>query len=74
MLAEGTDEFGVRCTAERYLREVWPVVTKALKEVGIGCELNLVRSYRDQILCIASSEVGFTYVQTTSAMERLLQS
>ncbi|CAL5225309.1 g8110 [Coccomyxa viridis] len=27
---------------ERYLREVWPVVTKALKEVGIGCELNLV--------------------------------
>lgn len=32
-------------TAERYLREVWPVVTKALKEVGIGCELNLVRSY-----------------------------
>ena len=30
-------------TAERYLREVWPVVTKALKEVGIGCELNLVR-------------------------------
>ena len=30
--------------AERYLREVWPVVTKALKEVGIGCELNLVSS------------------------------
>lgn len=27
---------------ERYLREVWPAVTKALKEVGIGCELNLV--------------------------------
>ena len=21
---------------------MWPVVTKALKEVGIGCELNLV--------------------------------
>ncbi|CAL8467179.1 g6715 [Coccomyxa elongata] len=27
---------------ERYLREVWPAVTKALKEVGLGCELNLV--------------------------------
>ncbi|GLC54777.1 Ribosomal RNA assembly protein mis3 [Pleodorina starrii] len=27
---------------ERYLREVWPAVTKALKDVGIGCELNLV--------------------------------
>ena len=27
---------------ERYLRDAWPVVTKALKEVGIGCELNLV--------------------------------
>jgi ribosomal RNA assembly protein len=27
---------------ERYLRDAWPVVTKSLKEVGIGCELNLV--------------------------------
>ncbi|KAK9916407.1 hypothetical protein WJX75_002234 [Coccomyxa subellipsoidea] len=27
---------------ERYLREIWPAATKALKEVGIGCELNLV--------------------------------
>lgn len=27
---------------EKYLRDVWPVVTKALKEAGIGCELNLV--------------------------------
>ncbi|KAG2452478.1 hypothetical protein HYH02_002717 [Chlamydomonas schloesseri] len=27
---------------ERYLREVWPAVTKALKDTGIGCELNLV--------------------------------
>ncbi|GAB4815351.1 hypothetical protein N2152v2_002397 [Parachlorella kessleri] len=27
---------------EKYLREVWPAVTKALKEVGLGCELNLV--------------------------------
>jgi ribosomal RNA assembly protein len=27
---------------EKYLREVWPSVTKALKEHGIGCELNLV--------------------------------
>mmetsp|Transcript_19451 Transcript_19451/g.33641 ORF Transcript_19451/g.33641 Transcript_19451/m.33641 type:complete len:419 (-) Transcript_19451:680-1936(-) len=27
---------------EKYLREVWPAVTRALKEVGIGCELNLV--------------------------------
>ena len=24
------------------MREVWPVITKALKEVGIKCELNLV--------------------------------
>mmetsp|Transcript_24850 Transcript_24850/g.47144 ORF Transcript_24850/g.47144 Transcript_24850/m.47144 type:complete len:388 (+) Transcript_24850:240-1403(+) len=27
---------------ERYLQEVWPAVTRALKENGIGCELNLV--------------------------------
>ncbi|EFN54274.1 hypothetical protein CHLNCDRAFT_58322 [Chlorella variabilis] len=27
---------------EKYLREVWPAVTKALKEQGIACELNLV--------------------------------
>uniref|UniRef100_A0A383VE42 KRR-R motif-containing protein 1 n=1 Tax=Tetradesmus obliquus TaxID=3088 RepID=A0A383VE42_TETOB len=27
---------------EKYLREVWPAVTRALKEVGISCELNLV--------------------------------
>jgi hypothetical protein len=28
--------------AERYLQEVWPAVTRALKEHGVGCELNLV--------------------------------
>lgn len=27
---------------EKYLREAWPSVTRALKEVGIACELNLV--------------------------------
>lgn len=27
---------------EKYLREVWPAITRSLKEVGIGCELNLV--------------------------------
>lgn len=27
---------------EKYLREVWPSVTKALKEDGVACELNLV--------------------------------
>ena len=27
---------------EKYLREVWPSVTRALKECGIACELNLV--------------------------------
>lgn len=27
---------------EKYLREVWPQVTSALKECGVGCELNLV--------------------------------
>ena len=32
------------CAAEKYLREIWPVVTKALKEAGLGCELNLVCS------------------------------
>jgi ribosomal RNA assembly protein len=31
--------------AERYLREIWPAATKALKEVGIGCELNLVSKH-----------------------------
>ena len=30
--------------AEKYLREVWPAVTKAVKEHHIACELNLVRS------------------------------
>ena len=30
------------CAAEKYLRELWPVVTKALKEVGVKCVLNLV--------------------------------
>lgn len=27
---------------EKYLREVWPAVTRSLKECGVGCELNLV--------------------------------
>lgn len=27
---------------EKYLREVWPIVTKALDEYKIACELNLV--------------------------------
>jgi ribosomal RNA assembly protein len=27
---------------ERYLREAWPSVTRALKETGVACELNLV--------------------------------
>jgi ribosomal RNA assembly protein len=27
---------------EKYLRESWPAITRALKEVGIGCELNVV--------------------------------
>lgn len=27
---------------EKYLREVWPIVTRALEKSGIGCELNLV--------------------------------
>ena len=27
---------------EKYLREVWPSVTRALKKVGINCELDLV--------------------------------
>lgn len=27
---------------EKYLREVWPTVTRALKEHGVNCELNLV--------------------------------
>jgi ribosomal RNA assembly protein len=27
---------------EKYLREVWPIVTKALEKVGIGCELNII--------------------------------
>ena len=31
-------------SVERYLQEVWPTVTRALKEHGIGCELNLVRA------------------------------
>jgi rRNA processing protein Krr1/Pno1 len=30
--------------AEKYLREVWPAITRALREHGIGCELNLVRA------------------------------
>ena len=27
---------------EKYLREAWPGITRALKDVGIACELNLV--------------------------------
>jgi ribosomal RNA assembly protein len=27
---------------EKYLRGAWPAITRALKEVGIGCELNVV--------------------------------
>lgn len=27
---------------EKYLREVWPVVTKALEKFGVSCELNLI--------------------------------
>ncbi|KAJ8602194.1 hypothetical protein CTAYLR_003534 [Chrysophaeum taylorii] len=27
---------------EKYLREVWPIVTKALSKVGVACELNLI--------------------------------
>ncbi len=27
---------------EKYLREVWPVVTKALEKVGVACELNII--------------------------------
>lgn len=27
---------------EKYLREVWPVVTRALEKVGVGCELNII--------------------------------
>jgi ribosomal RNA assembly protein len=27
---------------EKYLRDVWPIVTKALEKHGVGCELNLV--------------------------------
>ena len=34
---------GCLCSAEKYLREVWPAITRALKEHGIACELNLVR-------------------------------
>lgn len=28
---------------EKYLKQVWPAVTRALKEVGVGCELDLVQ-------------------------------
>jgi len=27
---------------EKYLREVWPIVSRALEKSGVGCELNLV--------------------------------
>mmetsp|Transcript_14453 Transcript_14453/g.48898 ORF Transcript_14453/g.48898 Transcript_14453/m.48898 type:complete len:357 (-) Transcript_14453:24-1094(-) len=27
---------------EKYLREMWPVVTRALESKGVGCELNLI--------------------------------
>ena len=33
---------GVAMLTEKYLREVWPAITRALREHGIGCELNLV--------------------------------
>ena len=36
---------------ERYLREVWPAITKALKGVGLACELNLVRALASPTVC-----------------------
>lgn len=39
------------CT-ERYLREIWPAATKALKEVGIGCELNLVSNEQNSLVIL----------------------
>lgn len=37
-------DFACVAATERYLREVWPAITKALKGVGVACELNLVRA------------------------------
>lgn len=52
--------------AERYLREVWPVVTKALKEVGIGCELNLVSSASYNRCCF---DPGVVSVHIAAALQ-----
>lgn len=30
------------CVTEKYLQECWPLVTRALKEQGVACQLNLV--------------------------------
>lgn len=42
--------------AEKYLREVWPAITSALKEVGIKCVLNLVSP------CTMSLTTPTTYI------------
>ena len=39
--------------AEKYLREVWPAITRALKEHGIACELNLVSAPRLKLMAKA---------------------
>ena len=43
-----TDVVVCRSSAEKYLREVWPAITRALKEHGIACELNLVSVLHDK--------------------------
>ena len=37
-------------TAEKYLRQTWPVITQALKEHGISCVLDLVSLYFTRIM------------------------
>ena len=49
--------------AEKYLREVWPAVTRALKEHSIGCELNLVGA-----MSPLHSRHSFTYIVSAVAL------
>eukprot|EP00249_Psilotum_nudum_P007326 c20476_g1_i1 orf=718-1962(-) len=65
---------------EKYLQEVWPMVTKALKEYGIACKLNLVegsmtvmttRKTKDPYIIIKSRDLIKLLSRSVPASEAL---
>ena len=54
---------------EKYLREVWPAITRTLKEHGVGCELNLVRGPGGGRHCAFNGEGPCTAADVQTAEE-----